>query len=366
MLIAHLLGSLNRGGTETLLLDLFRSAAIAPFRMTAVCRHGGEMEEAFAASDVPVTRISMESVATLPAYLLRLRRHLLSDGAAVVHAHQRLDAVLARVALAGTGIPVVQSIHGYGDDTFTGRLLTRLSLRVSSRNLFVSDTVRRDFEARYPEARPERSVTVHNAIRFDKFSEPVAGSLRNEFNADPQTLLMGMVGNFVPGRDHLAVCRFLALLAGRIPGFRFLFIGKASAAHPGLYEACTEFCRMHGLADRVIFAGARSDVPSLLPQLDAFVYATRHDTFGIAVAEAIACGVPVFVNDHPVMREVTLDGTLANLWRDEADLLEQFIAFSADPKPFRKRAAANSGVARERYGMERHIEKLGSIYDLRF
>ena len=36
MTIAYLLGSLNRGGTETLLLDVMKSAHVAPYQMLLV------------------------------------------------------------------------------------------------------------------------------------------------------------------------------------------------------------------------------------------------------------------------------------------------------------------------------------------
>lgn len=38
MKVAYLLGSLNRGGTETLLLDVFRSADKAPFSFVGIHR----------------------------------------------------------------------------------------------------------------------------------------------------------------------------------------------------------------------------------------------------------------------------------------------------------------------------------------
>lgn len=54
--------------------------------------------------------------------------------------------------------------------------------------------------------------------------------------------------------------------------------------------------------DKVHFMGPRSDVPELLASWDAFLYSTDHDTFGIAVVEAIAAGLPTFVNDWEVMK----------------------------------------------------------------
>lgn len=50
-----------------------------------------------------------------------------------------------------------------------------------------------------------------------------------------------------------------------------------------------------GVADRVRWLGRvrPQDAPSLFAQCDAFVLASRHETFGVVLAEAITCGKPV-------------------------------------------------------------------------
>ncbi len=50
-----------------------------------------------------------------------------------------------------------------------------------------------------------------------------------------------------------------------------------------------------GLAGRVRFLGFRSDVPEILAAADALVAPTRYEAYGLAVHEALCCGVPAFV-----------------------------------------------------------------------
>ena len=64
-----------------------------------------------------------------------------------------------------------------------------------------------------------------------------------------------------------------------------------------------KYCEDNNL-DNVYFLGGRGDVPALLKVMDGFVYSSVHDTFGIAVVEAMAAGLPVVVNDYEVMKEV--------------------------------------------------------------
>lgn len=48
-----------------------------------------------------------------------------------------------------------------------------------------------------------------------------------------------------------------------------------------------------GVADRVTLEPPRPDIGAVFAEADAFVFPTRYDPFGMVVAEALACGVPV-------------------------------------------------------------------------
>ena len=50
MKVAYLLGSLNRGGTETLVLDVFKKASQAPFQVVGIHRKGGAYLPGFKAT----------------------------------------------------------------------------------------------------------------------------------------------------------------------------------------------------------------------------------------------------------------------------------------------------------------------------
>ena len=173
-----------------------------------------------------------------------------------------------------------------------------------------------------------------------------------------------MVGNFVPVRDQMTVCRFLNLLNKKGVDFTFVFIGDLDKNNPQLYNECQSFCKNNGLESKVLFLGARPDVPAILPQLDAFIYSTDHDTFGIAVIEAIASGIPVFVNDWEVMKEITDNGKHATLYqtKDENDILNKFLLFLRQPEKYKKAAIENSRWARNTYNIHTHCDRLYEIY----
>jgi len=363
--VCFLLGSLNRGGTETLMLDIFNRADKSSFGIIGIYRKKGLLEDSFHASKVNMFKLTPGSLVTIWLYPWRLRKLLKREKVDVVHAQQSLDAVYAWLACIGLRIKVVQTFHGY--DFVLGhfhRLLIRLSLKITDMNIFVSKTQSKYYASAYKLNQRTKKAVVYNGINFEKLGIGAQNSIRIQLGISEKSLLMGMVGNFVPVRDQMTVCRFLNLLNTKGIDFRFLFIGKKDNANPQLFDDCYYFCQNKDLTGKVMFLGPRSDVSALLPQLDVFIYSTNHDTFGIAVVEAIASGIPVFVNDWEVMREITEDGRRASLYRskDEIDLLDKVLSYIAHQESFRKSALENAEWARKTYNIENCLKRLNEVY----
>lgn len=380
MLIAYLFGSLQRGGTETLLLDVFRNASKNNLKAIGIYRKPGLLETDFLKSGIPFHKLPARR--NLPCYLWQLRSLLKANGVDIAHAQQPIDALYAWLACIGTGIRVVHTFHGYDfDGSSMAKGILSFIIHRTALNIYVSET-QRDYYCRKYGLDAAKQVVVYNGISFDKLDLPInqltkshrfnnlsnasISNLREELHLSADTILLGAIGNFNAVRDQFTICRFLKLLHDQDVDFHFVFAGKRIEAMGYLYDQCTEYIRQNGLEHRVTFLGSRNDVPLILKQLDAFIYSTDHDTFGIAVVEAMATGIPVFVNDWGVMEEITDGGKYATLYKtkDEQDLLRHFMLFLQDKEPSQFKANEASGFVREKYSIEKHISNLYYIYSL--
>ncbi len=373
MKIAYLFGSLTRGGTETLMLDVFRHAPGHGLDAIGVYRKTGEFEEDFLNSGVPMFKLTPGK--NILAYLLSLRKLLLTNQVDIVHAQQPIDAFYAYFACLGTKIRIMLTLHGYDfNDSKASRSVLKYIISRTDKNIFVSKS-QSDFYVKRFNLDPVKQYVVYNGISFSKIIDAFDNkaidqlqhvqNIKKELNLSPETLLLSSVGNFIPVRDQMTLCRFANLLKKQEVDFRLLLVGKRLDFVASQYDDCVNYCRENDLLNHVSFLGMRTDVPQILAQSDAFVYATDYDTFGIAVAEAMATGIPVFVNDWEVMSEITVQGKYATLYKskDERDLVEKFMLFLRHKNYYISKAQLAQQFAWESYSIESHISNMMQQYE---
>jgi glycosyltransferase involved in cell wall biosynthesis len=150
---------------------------------------------------------------------------------------------------------------------------------------------------------PERVTALHLGVP-DPFGEPAA---------DSRERIALTVGHLVKTTLEQKGHRPFVEAAGELPDVRFVFVGK-------WHDDAIELLR--GLApDNVEFTGWLSDdeLQAIYRRAAVYVQASRHEGFGLAVAEAMLAGCVPVVMDVTAMPEVVGDaGVLISSQRPEA------------------------------------------------
>jgi glycosyltransferase involved in cell wall biosynthesis len=149
-----------------------------------------------------------------------------------------------------------------------------------------------------------RMLPVLNGIDLRVFAngpECRARSRSRVFPRDGKRLLLS-VGRLAAEKDHAGLLRAFSRIADRCPDVELWIAGDGP-----LRDALLRQRAGLGLEDRVVFLGARNDVPDLMRAADVFVLSSRFEGFGLVVAEAMASGTLVVATDAGGVAEV-LDG----------------------------------------------------------
>lgn len=210
----------------------------------------------------------------------------------LVCAHLYGSAVYASVFGALNSIPVVSVFHGSADiaagDRFTA-VKASIIRRGSRRVVFVSQSLR-DELANTLKIPFSRSIVIPNGIDTTVFRRATDKSIRNELRLPPDATLVGAVGNVRPAKAYDNLLHAARILADRSDRFYFAIAGECSNA---LADDLMRLRNQLGLEKRFFFLGLRSDIPTVLNNLDIFVLSSKSEGFSIACIEAMACEVPV-------------------------------------------------------------------------
>jgi UDP-glucose:(heptosyl)LPS alpha-1,3-glucosyltransferase len=169
-----------------------------------------------------------------------------------------------------------------------------------------------------------RIRVIPNGIDLERFRrDPDAGrSIRREFNIPPEAKLLLFVSHEFRRKGLAHAIGALERLGSDV---HLLVVGSDN---PAPYIKMAE-----SAGDRLIFAGARSDLPAFYAAADAFVLPTAYETFSLVCMEAMACAVPVFATPVGGIEDYLRDGVNGCQIKMEAeDIARKIDAAFADPE----------------------------------
>lgn len=136
---------------------------------------------------------------------------------------------------------------------------------------------------------------LNNAIDAETFvfNEKIRNRYRDEFGIGQNTLLVGHIGRFNPQKNHSFLIDIFCTLLKRQPDSKLLLVGQGE-----LEMSVRKKTETLGIADQVIFAGARNDVHCLYQAMDVFVFPSLFEGLSLVTVEAQAAGLPCVVSDH--------------------------------------------------------------------
>ncbi len=274
---------------------------------------------------------------------------LLRERYDIVHIQKPYDLPVALLVRALVGSKVVFGCHG--EDFFPGdRLFGRRADVAVSCSEFNADTV----EGHYG-LRPR---VVYNGYDADLFA-PLAPDveLRRQLAPNGEQVIL-YAGRLIPWKG---VQYAIAALA-EVPGAALVIAGEGHY-RPELEKLAAE----KGVTGRVRFLGnvSHEELPRLLSVSDVLVATSfASETFGIALVEAQAAGVPVVASRFGGFPEVVQDGVTGRLVppQDAPALAQALGEVLANPEQRRAMGQAGQKWVRERFHWEKVAERVIEAY----
>jgi glycosyltransferase involved in cell wall biosynthesis len=298
---------------------------------------------------------------------LGTRRAIRSLDADIVHIHfpPPLTSFFAVRGLRGRKVPVCLTYHC---DLYLSGPFGRLMTTVYENLLLPPVLARADRIIVHTRSYGETSAplrgrkleVVPSTVDLDRFRPDLDGAAVRERLDLQGKRVLAFTGRLVPHKGLELLLRALPALPKDVA---LVVIGRG----PRL-DSLVVLARRLGVEDRVRFCPEVSDreLPFYLRAADLFVFPSQNrlEGFGLAVAEAMACGLPVLTTDMPGVREVIEPGVEGLLVEPmiASDLVQKITELLDDPARRNAMGRAARARAERLYGLKTVLDRLLTVY----
>jgi glycosyltransferase involved in cell wall biosynthesis len=297
-----------------------------------------------------------------PRIALDLARLARRRGARILHVHGYAAADFGRVAARLAGCRLVLHEH-FADPRMPAyqAVADRLLAPWTDAAIAVSrSTV--EFLAGPRHVPRERVRLIWNGAPLDEF-RPVAPEralrVRRELGFGEDALVVGTIGRLSAQKGQRHLIDAAARLLPRLPSARLLVVGDGD-----LMVALREQAQALRIADRVVFAGHRTDVADLLGALDVFCISSLYEGTPLALFEAMAAGKAIVSTSVDGCREVLEDGATGLLVPPgDPVALAGALDRALSSESLRQQLGRNALAASSRYDVDACVAAIQSLYD---
>jgi glycosyltransferase involved in cell wall biosynthesis len=293
--ILHVVGTLNPGGVETWLLNVWKHIDRERFQFDFCVTgsepglYAGKVEEL--GGEIPFCPRD----GNLWGFRRRFRQLLRERRYHVVHSHVTLfsGAILRWADQAGVPVRIAHS-HTSQDNkpTTASRMIYRKLMKAWIRHYATDALAASQPAAEYLFGKywqeDQRVRVLYYGINPQAFRQPVnRHEVRNELGIPIDAPVVGHVGNFVQAKNHAFLVQVAFKVLRRRPDVHFLLIGDGH-----LRAAIEAQASALGISSQLHFVGTRVDVPRvMLGAMDSFLFPSLYEGFGLSLLEAQATGL---------------------------------------------------------------------------
>lgn len=309
--VLHVVVNMNRGGAETLIMNLYRNMDRSKVQFDFLTCKEGVFDEEIKQLGGIVHRIPYVTDVGHRGYIHALRSFFATHQQyQIVHSHMdKMSGFVLREAKR-SGIPI-RIAHSHNTSSEGGTLVKiykwyagRSILSCATHLLACSNAAAKWLFER------ESSVAevLKNGIEYDRFafSLETREEIRKELGLHEDTFVIGHVGRFAHQKNHSFLIEIFVQLLKVKPNSILVLAGDGplrSKIEQKVKELHIENC--------VKFLGVRSEIHHLLQAFDVFLFPSLHEGLPVTLIEAQGAGLPCIISDT-ITKEVDLGLDLVN------------------------------------------------------
>lgn len=312
--VLHYVGIMNRGGMETLIMNLYRNINFSEFQFDFATHtdQKGDFDDEIHNRGGKI--YSFPQFRKDPKVYRSAWKNFFCEHAGeyeVFHFHTNsLANVVALEEAQKAAIPI-RIVHSHSTWANKGRLqwlnnalhrYHQSKLPKLATNLVACSTEAANWLYGGMSVKNLKVQLLKNGVDCEKFSydESIRKRTRRALDITDEEILVGHIGKFIPVKNHTFLLDIIAAMANRNGNIRAILVGDGE-----LKEQIIEKAKNLGIEDKVRFLGVRSDIPELLMAMDIYIMPSLYEGLPVSVVEVQATGLTSLLSDT-ISKEVKL------------------------------------------------------------
>lgn len=290
----------------------------------------------------------------------KLKQVLITYQPDILHTHHSAEVFYAFFSSIGLKVKKIHTHHTHPKiNTIADKIVFKLLLPFFDSIVFPSKTVRKLY----------KSISGSDKVIFNGLDlKRVKSSLNKDdarlrLNLPQSTIILGMAGSFLYNiRDQKFLCEALPVVLKKYPNINMVFAGSANSLYSNsksYFLQCKEIIKKEGLSERVFFPGNIEDISLFYTSLDAYLHASKFDTFSLSVAEAVSNNKYTLINDIDVFKELYTENDNVIFYKDGSKQDFQYQLETLIKANFK---LTNESVFSPLFDIRRYIKSINSLY----
>lgn len=323
--ILQVFASLDRGGAETMIMNIYRKIDRDKIQFDFVVNDRKEeydFEQEILSLGGRIFRIPKYNLKNIFQYRKYFDEILKENSnLKIIHGHHTVPAnTYIKVAHENQRIVL---LHSHTAGKLEKSLKSEIKTFLRRRSQYSADglvacgekAAKFMFDKKY-----SSTIIIKNAIETDKyyFNKDIRNKYRQDFNLS-DNFVIGHVGNFREVKNHKFIIEIFEEVKKHVPKSKLLLVGDGYLRE----EIVSQIEKMH-LSNDVILAGVRDDVNNILQAMDIMVFPSLFEGLGVALIEAQVSGLKVLAS-NTITKEANITGNViffdikkgANYWAKE-------------------------------------------------
>ncbi|KIL49348.1 glycosyltransferase family 1 protein [Jeotgalibacillus soli] len=295
--VLHAVVNMNRGGAETLIMNLYRNVDRSKIQFDFLTCKEGIFDKEILEMGGRIHRIPYVTEIGHTAYVKKLNHFFQKHSTyQIIHSHMDKMSGLVLQAAKKAAIPVriahshnTQSEGGLAQKLYKWYVGNKINL--SATHLYACS----DAAAKWLfNERSKETYVLKNGIECEKyqFSLDVRSRVRNELRLGSESLVIGHIGRFNHQKNHLFLLEVFMDLLKVVPHAILVLAGDGK-----LRTKIEEKIKEYELEDHVKLLGVREDIHMLLQAFDLFVFPSLHEGLPVTLIEAQGSGLPCIISN---------------------------------------------------------------------